>query len=159
MSRIALIAGALVCVLASQAQAADLLDSPECHAARERLDVAEAAAVRGLVDKAALGKARERTALACFGRPPDQPQGERAPQPVRAVPPITGPVPPMPPRPATPPGAEPLPPVVVPRAPVITTCDPAGCWDSNGNRLNRVGPDLIGPRGPCTVQGNLANCP
>jgi hypothetical protein len=53
-----------------------------------------------------------------------------------------------------------LPPVAVPRAAaVITTCDPGGCWDSEGRRLNHLGPMLVGPRGLCNLQAGIANCP
>jgi len=41
----------------------------------------------------------------------------------------------------------------------ITSCDPGGCWANDGSRLNRVGPNLWGPRGICTVQGSLVQCP
>ncbi|MEO5671429.1 MAG: hypothetical protein ABIR26_12110 [Ramlibacter sp.] len=78
-------------------------------------------------------------------------------QPPIVVPP---PVIDVPPRPAAlPPVAMPLPPISVTRPTVITTCDTAGCWDSDGRRLNSHGPQLIGPRGPCFVQGALVNCP
>ena len=51
-----------------------------------------------------------------------------------------------------------------PRAPAerpyaITSCDSGGCWANDGSRLNRVGPNLWGPRGICTVQGSLVQCP
>ena len=80
----------------------------------------------------------------------------RAPYPVIQVPPVTSPAVALPQVPS--PAALP-PPVAVPRAAVITQCDPTGCWDSNGQRLNRVGPGLAGPGGSCTVQGNAALCP
>jgi len=82
--------------------------------------------------------------------------GLRAPYPVIQVPPVTGPAVALPQLPSPVPL---LPPVAVPRAAVITQCDPTGCWDSNGHRLNRVGPGLAGPGGPCTVQGNAVMCP
>jgi hypothetical protein len=82
--------------------------------------------------------------------------GIRAPYPAVRVPPVGGAAatPVLPPQPPVPPA-----PLVVPRASVITQCDPTGCWDSSGRRLNRVGPGLAGPGGPCTVQGNSAMCP
>lgn len=44
--------------------------------------------------------------------------------------------------------------------PVATSCDAAGCWDSNGQRLHRVGPNLVGPRGTtCTQVAGVLNCP
>lgn len=145
------------------AQAADPLDSPQCRAARTRLDVATAGATgRSDANAQALQAAREHAATACFGRAGDVTRdlahgsGTRAPQPAVRVPPVTGgataPVLQAPPL-VTPP------PLVVPRAAVITQCDPTGCWDSNGQRLNRVGPALAGPGGPCIVQGNFAMCP
>jgi hypothetical protein len=58
------------------------------------------------------------------------------------------------------------PPVIVPeptrpaqRPYAITSCDPGGCWANDGSRLNRLGPNLWGPRGVCTVQGTLVQCP
>lgn len=44
----------------------------------------------------------------------------------------------------------PPPPPAITRPPVITTCDAGGCWDSDGRRLNRAGPVLIGPGGACS---------
>lgn len=41
----------------------------------------------------------------------------------------------------------------------ITSCDPVGCWASDGTRLQKVGPNLLGPKGFCTVQGYALNCP
>jgi hypothetical protein len=43
---------------------------------------------------------------------------------------------------------------------VITTCDAAGCWTSDGRRLERVAPDMfVGPRGICSGQGVMLQCP
>ncbi|WP_295638039.1 hypothetical protein [uncultured Methylibium sp.] len=42
---------------------------------------------------------------------------------------------------------------------VVTGCDATGCWASDGSRLQRLGPDLVGPRGTCTVQGAVLACP
>jgi len=52
-----------------------------------------------------------------------------------------------------------LPPLDIPRPATMTTCDPGGCWDANGKRLNQVGPVLIGPRGPCGMYGGVVTCP
>ena len=59
------------------------------------------------------------------------------------------------------------PPVIAPSAPAVdaakpaavTACDPGGCWDSQGRRLERIGPQLTGPRGACTVQAGVVQCP
>jgi len=139
------------------------IDSVECRTARAQLDTATAAATgRSDATAAALRSARERAARDCFGRGGDV-QGLRAPAPAVRVPSTS---------PSTAPGAGSYarpsalssptlapPPVAVPRAGLITQCDATGCWDSNGQRLNRVGPLLNGPGGPCTVQGSSAVCP
>jgi hypothetical protein len=100
--------------------------------------------------------AREEAAVACLGRSSGRAARSGAPEPVQVVrPPAL--VPAVPPTaPAT---ATPAPPLVIPRPTVITTCDSAGCWDSEGRRLNSMGPLLMSPRGPCTLQGGFANCP
>ncbi len=82
--------------------------------------------------------------------------GIRAPYPAIQVPPVTGPAVALP---QLPPAAASPAPLALPRAAVITQCDPTGCWDSSGRRLNRVGPGLVAPGGPCTVQGPSALCP
>jgi hypothetical protein len=53
----------------------------------------------------------------------------------------------------------PPPPAPIQRPPVIVSCDAGGCWDSNGTRLNRAGPVLVGPGGPCLATGNVVQCP
>lgn len=41
----------------------------------------------------------------------------------------------------------------------ITHCDAAGCWASDGSRLQRSGLGLLGPRGFCTQTAGVLNCP
>ena len=41
----------------------------------------------------------------------------------------------------------------------VTACDATGCLASDGTRLQWVGPSLLGPRGMCTVQGTVLQCP
>lgn len=133
-------------------QAPDPLASVECQLARRQLDVVLSAATESRHENPVeLERARQRTALACLGQANGS--GVRAPQPVIVVPPTVTAAPPLPLIVAPPP------PVMVPRLPVITSCDPGGCWDSDGTRLHRAGPNLMGPRGLCTVQGNVLNCP
>lgn len=43
--------------------------------------------------------------------------------------------------------------------PTLTGCDAQGCWASDGTRVQRLGPVLIGPRGHCTQTGPFLNCP
>jgi hypothetical protein len=51
------------------------------------------------------------------------------------------------------------PPVPNPRPGTVSSCDSGGCWDSEGHRLNFMGPMLIGPQGLCTLQGQSVHCP
>ncbi|MGZ5180251.1 MAG: hypothetical protein ACXWC2_07230 [Ramlibacter sp.] len=60
---------------------------------------------------------------------------------------------------STPPTVLPLPAPPIQRPPVLTSCDAAGCWDSNGTRLDRAGPLLIGPGGACVRTGLQVQCP
>jgi hypothetical protein len=132
-------------------QAPDPLASAECQLARRQLDVVLSTATESRHENAAeLERARQRTAVACLGQADST--GIRAPQPVIVVPPTVTAAPP-PPLIVAPP-----PPVTVPRLSVITFCDPGGCWDSDGTRLHRAGPNLMGPHGLCTVQGNVLSC-
>ena len=144
----------------------DLMQTPECLAARKDLDAALAAGG----PRTRLDAARELAALKCFGARPktaaSAPEGRFLPPPASAQPPPPpAPVPePAPlqlrPAPALPSVAPAPPPVAIPRNPAVTSCDTAGCWDSNGNRYNQQGPMLLGPRGGvCTIQGGLMNCP
>ena len=114
-------------------------------------------ATREQTHAARLAQARKQAALACLGRASEDRVRSGAQQPAQAVaPPVVAP---PPARAALPAPAPPAPPLVIPRPIAITACDAAGCWDSEGRRLNYMGPLLMGPRGACTVQGALANCP
>ena len=99
---------------------------------------------------------RQQATQACLGG-----SGEaRRPSPV-ARPPIVVP----PPVVEVPEPQAPLATVLPPPSPasarpaVVTTCDAGGCWDSEGRRLNRAGPVLVGPGGPCIASGNGVQCP
>ena len=136
--------------VAAQAQGgADLLKTPECLAARQQLDEALAAGgPRGKLDAA-----RQQAAVRCFGlKPAAPPEGRFVPPPVATEPIRLRPAPALPAAPAPPS-------VAVPRPPAVTSCDAAGCWDSNGTRYNQQGPVLMGPRGVCTLQAGVLNCP
>ncbi len=154
------------------AAAADPMNSAACQSARQRLDDALAATVANReANAAALDTARKQALQSCLGRETHSTRGLRPPQPVTAVPPTMAPVGPsatVPPARtspvprqaiAPPPLGVAPPPVAIPRPTVITSCDPGGCWDSNGTRLPRTGPNLMGPGGLCSVQGNFAYCP
>ena len=131
----------------------DPLASDECQLARSELDTALNAAAKNRHDKAAqLAQARQRMALACLGPASSSQAATRSRQTPLVVPPIVPAAP-------TPPVVVPPPALTVPRTSIITACDAGGCWDSDGARLQRSGPNLMGPRGPCTAQGALFNCP
>lgn len=155
------LAGLLLALAAgvAPAQPGPPIDSPACRRALDTLDDREAAAARDRALRGALETARRQAALACLGGrdAPASAAAPRAGQPsVTSVP--TGPRPTVAvPRP--PPAAVPPP---VPRpAPLltITTCDATGCWTSDGTRLQRVGPNLLGPKGLCTTSGAVVTCP
>jgi hypothetical protein len=171
MYRYLFAASMALCGSAVVAQANDNLESTECRQALEALQAQEAAVVAarrapgqsdGHYQRAPdsrLEKLRRRAALACLGGRVDLPvPASRFAQPPIVVAPIAvaRPVPP-PPLPIGPAG-----PLLKPAAPtpmVVTSCDPLGCWANDGSRLIRVGPDLLGPRGFCSVQGTLVHCP
>lgn len=152
-----LLAAAATCALSAQARDADPLSSSECAAARDELDKALSEPTeRRRARPERLARARQQAALVCLGRDSGSRERSGAPQPAQAVPPAAISVRPAPPAPVA---APPQPPLAIPHAAAVTTCDPAGCWDSEGRRLNNVGPLLMGPRGLCTIQGGLLYCP
>lgn len=153
MTRRFIATAALALGLSMPGWAQDPLKSPECQAALAALERVTDAKSEGRERAQQVASARRSAMVACLG--PAEGRGTRsgAPYPPQAVPPpvIAG----APPVRTIPPA----PPLAIPRPTVITTCDPAGCWDSEGRRLNNMGPLLVGPSGPCTVQGGLATCP
>jgi hypothetical protein len=152
-------AGAALTVMCATAQPEDRIASAECGAARDQLEAAFDDPAIGRAERAQrLAAARKKVLTLCLGPASAQPQRRGAPEPVIAVP---APIISVQPANRSAPAAAPtsLPALAIPRPAVITTCDPAGCWDGDGRRLNNLGPMLVGPRGPCTVQGGIANCP
>ena len=153
---------ASIVVLAPAAAASgDPLESVECRRALAVVDSEEAAVAeasrasggvtandRRLID-ARLAPARRRAASACLARQADvaMPSPAARPPLAAALPPAT-PIAPI--APTMPRAASPY---------AITSCDAGGCWANDGSRLNRVGATLWGPRGACTVQGSLLQCP
>lgn len=161
MSRLLVAWVLLFCASAQAQDTPDPMKSVACKAARQQLD--EALSAGGPRDK--LSAAQRRAAAACLGRAPGSPPEGRRDEPTtgRFVPPPVAVAPiPLPASPAVPEIAtspSPAPPVAVPRPPVITACDAAGCWDSEGRRHNRQGPVWVGPDGVCTPQSGHLNCP
>lgn len=141
------------------------LDTIECRQAlqglqREEARVAEARRRDGMADRPggmnALRTAQRQAALACLGGPPDVPAPPRAAQPSMAAPPPASTALPAP----LPPSRAEIPAPPRPSAPItLGACDATGCWASDGTRLQRVGPNLLGPRGLCTTAGSVVNCP
>lgn len=155
--------------------ASDLIGTPECQRARVALDAAFESFARRRADASAqLRQARERAAQACFGTTlagqaasaaSAASASGKAPPVARAEPSVQPPIAVAPPdlqlRPAlTLSVPKAAPPVVPPPVhSTVTNCDAGGCWDNQGRRISRVGPTLVGPNGPCTVQGVFATCP
>jgi len=138
------------------AAATDPLHSPECASARETLEATLADTVQRHRPEQ-LTRARKQVADLCLGRTSGHAQRTGAPDPPIAVPaPVID----------LPRAAQVRPPVMppvsqgpAPRAATITACDPAGCWDSNGQHLNTMGPLLLGPRGVCVPLAGQVSCP
>jgi len=148
----------------------DPLQAPECQRALASLRAEETAAeatVRASapvgtaarpVPGQALQAARRSAAKSCLASraDPPLPPGRLAQAPVVVAPVAVA-------RPAAPlvmrapaPGAVPAP---ARRPETVTSCDPGGCWANDGSRLDRVGPNLWGKHGICTLQGTLLQCP
>jgi hypothetical protein len=102
---------------------------------------------------------RERAAQACLQGRADAPvpAPQRPAVPPMSVPPLAYPAPVVP-RPAPVPTL-PVPPARAAAPTSITSCDALGCWASDGTRLQRAGPGLLGPRGFCSAPGGLLSCP
>ena len=109
----------------------------------------------------ALGDLRQRAVRLCLGGA-DKPPGPRAAQPAATLAP-PAPVPalhlPSGPGTATAPATR-WP--TLPATPTLGACDAAGCWASDGSRLNRLGPVLLAPGGGagtvCSPQGAALRC-
>ncbi|MBV9890157.1 MAG: hypothetical protein JO090_04630 [Rhizobacter sp.] len=167
---------ALVCSERAFAAAAsgDPIQAPECQRALTALHSAEQSASTLLARRSAraaststggsagaldprLAAARRDVARRCLEAREDPPRPGRLAAPPMVVPPVAGAGVPRPP--ATPPTTMPArvptgqPPVA------ITSCDVGGCWTSEGTRLQRLGPTLLGPHGACSVVGAVVQCP
>ena len=155
-----LLAAAASAALSAHAVEADPLSSTECMAARDELEKAlnEPAANRQARSER-LARARRQAALVCLGREAGGRERSGAPEPAQAVPPPVISARPAQAEAPVPAIASPQPPLAIPRPGTVTACDPAGCWDSDGRRLNNMGPLLMGPRGLCTLRDGLLNCP
>lgn len=130
----------------------DPLKSPACGRSIAALEAARA----GPGGAGEIEALRRRATLACLGGS----GGSARPKPivrppVEVAPPVVD-VPPAQPAAAA---APPPPPLEIERPATITSCDAAGCWTSDGIRLNRSGPLLVGPGGACVTSGHVVRCP
>jgi hypothetical protein len=144
-------------VLLTAAHGAFPQDPLKSGACSQRLDALQAARTAGEAANAErIEVLRRQATQACLGGTGAATRPSPTAQPPIAVAPTTIEVP----RALRPPAPTPaLPPVVIDRPAVITSCDAGGCWDSNGTRLNRAGPLLLGPGGACTTVGATVRCP
>jgi hypothetical protein len=150
----------IAAALAAQAHAApaDPLRTPECATARAALEASLDEPLQSRRDHPErLARARKQVLDSCLGRMNANPERSGAPDPPVAVPPPIIEVPRT--AQARRPAPVARPELVIPRAATITACDPAGCWDSSGRRLNNMGPVLVGPHGVCIPQAGQVNCP
>lgn len=152
------------------AQSDETLRSPECLAALAALTQQEdaiiarrkAAAPNLPVQQSPLPELQRAAARACLGS-----GAALAPNPARRFPsPVALPGGFRPgdvPATATVPDARRAPVELAPvrQAPLVsvTGCDAQGCWASDGTRVQRLGPMLLGPRGYCTQVGAVLTCP
>jgi hypothetical protein len=146
---------------AGMAQVTNPIDSAACRRTLDTLEARESAAAAERASsaaRAAVALARRQAALACLGGPDiaaSTPQ-RAAPPPVLVTPSAVTPRPPA----AAAPSPRPPPAPRAPAPPVtIGACDATGCWASDGTRLQRAGPNLLGPRGVCTTSGPFVQCP
>jgi hypothetical protein len=147
---------ALAVLLALDANAAapasDPLKSDACGRNLAALQVARAPGSDST--PAQVEALRREATQACLGGSGDA----RRPSPTAQAPIVV-----PPPTVALPRSIPPVPPTLpappIERPAVITSCDSGGCWDSNGTRLNRAGPMLIGPGGACVATGLQVHCP
>jgi hypothetical protein len=158
----------LLCLAVPAASATDAdLQSNACQGALESLQAREAelaAAARANTPASAPTDARwqalrGQAARACLGRDSaaSAPPGRLAQPPV-VVPPVV--VPPAPAEAAQRRSPAPLPaPVPGHRPPVtVMSCDPLGCWTSDGARLPHAGRNPLDARVRCSVQGRVVMC-
>ena len=147
---------ALAALLAFDANAAAPAGDPlKSDACGRHLAALQAARAAGSDTSPARVEALRREATqACLGGSGDA----RRPSPTAQAPIVVPPPTVALPR-SIPPVVPTLPAPPIERPAVITSCDSGGCWDSNGTRLNRAGPMLIGPGGACVATGLQVHCP
>jgi len=161
----------ITAALGGAAHADELPKSPACSTALKALEEAEDALAAARASEspilqpdvqrrdavaARLQPLRKRVADACLGglttSPPPSQRTWVAPALPRQAPAL-----PQARAPAKPLGSEPLLRWEAPTT--VTHCNGATCTASDGSTLTRVGPNLVGPRGACRVEGVFLRCP
>ncbi|MBI3367273.1 MAG: hypothetical protein HY021_02120 [Burkholderiales bacterium] len=142
-------------------QALDALEAQEAAMAREQTPADTSPQGRQQAAQSRLAPFRDQAIKTCLGgRPMTAPPSQHLVRAPISVPSLTLTLPPA--RPMTSPstGLPSATPLRPPSPPVVVThCDVAGCWASDGTHLQRAGGSLIGPRGICTTVGTVLNCP
>lgn len=148
------------------AQDGDALHATACRQALAALQEREAAADVSAAEPAhqatlaQLKAARDHAARTCLQSRTDRPAlpGRLAQPPMGAVPPPLATLPQLAPLPPPPAGIS-VPPLRIAPPVSITACDALGCWASDGTRLQRAGPNLLGPHGFCSAPAGVLHCP
>ena len=158
---VALLLG-LAALHASAAPATGTPGSAGCGKALEALRELEDRVLAAPRDRAEalrrqLPPARRTAALACLGESGDG--SDTVARPPRVEAPARAVMPPTLPAIRLPSTSTPsrVAPPALPRT--LGACDANGCWTSDGIRLQRVGPQLLGPNGFCSTAGNAVQCP
>ena len=143
---------------------ADPLHSSECLKAQQALNVFEQFNVQAAQPPASaptvsprLRVLRQNVARVCLATRLDAQGPQRQVQPPLSVPPVAR-LHALPPTQRADLAANPAT-VAQPALRSITHCDAAGCWASDGTRLRRMGPDLVGAKGVCQLNGSVVTCP
>jgi len=148
-------------------------DEPGCRDALAALDRHEAQAVAARrageasapMAPGAVRRAQREAAAACLGGAAEDRERRAASPPAAVGSPARSALPPSiggrPPALLAPvPAVTAAPPVARQPAPsTLSTCDAVGCWTTDGTRLQRAGPGLIGPKGFCSTVGSVVTCP
>lgn len=164
----------IAALFGGMAQADELPKSPACNTALKALEEAEDALAAARASEspisqpdfqrrdavtARLQPMRKRVADACLGGLTTSPPPSQRTWAAPSLPAQARQLPASPQMRAAPKplGSEPLLRWEAPTT--VTHCNGATCTASDGSTLTRVGPNLVGPRGACRVEGAFLRCP